>query len=196
MIVAKLTDKQRRFCEEYIVDLNATQAAIRAEYSEKTAYSIGQRLLKKVEAQEYIKQLKEERKERTQIEADRVIYELSLIAFSNAADYAAVVEKELTIEGPEGEPIKVLDDDGNPVTYRTVEPVLTKDLTADQKRALSVIKKGRDGFEVRPYDKVRALELLGKHIGLFEDKVKVNGEISNPMSGLTTEDLKKLIEDG
>ena len=196
MIVAKLTDKQRRFCEEYIVDLNATQAAIRAEYSEKTAYSMGQRLLKKVEAQEYIKQLKEERVARTQIEADRVIYELSLIAFSNAADYAAVVEKELTIEGPEGEPIKVLDDDGNPVTYRTVEPVLTKDLTADQKRALAVIKKGRDGFEVRPYDKVRALELLGKHIGLFEDKVKVNGEINNPMSGLTTEDLKKLIEDG
>ena len=194
--MAKLTDKQRRFCEEYIVDLNATQAAIRAEYSEKTAYSMGQRLLKKVEAQEYIKQLKEERVARTQIEADRVIYELSLIAFSNAADYAAVVEKELTIEGPEGEPIKVLDDDGNPVTYRTVEPVLTKDLTADQKRALAVIKKGRDGFEVRPYDKVRALELLGKHIGLFEDKVKVNGEINNPMSGLTTEDLKKLIEDG
>lgn len=196
MIVAKLTDKQRRFCEEYIVDLNATQAAIRAEYSEKTAYSMGQRLLKKVEAQEYIKQLKEERKERTQIEADRVIYELSLIAFSNAADYAAVVEKELTIEGPEGEPIKVLDDDGNPVTYRTVEPVLTKDLTADQKRALAVIKKGRDGFEVRPYDKVRALELLGKHIGLFEEKVNVNGTINNPMEGLTTEDLKKLIEDG
>ena len=196
MIVAKLTDKQRRFCEEYIVDLNATQAAIRAEYSEKTAYSMGQRLLKKVEAREYIKQLKEERKERTQIEADRVIYELSLIAFSNAADYAAVVEKELTIEGPEGEPIKVLDDDGNPVTYRTVEPVLTKDLTADQKRALAVIKKGRDGFEVRPYDKVRALELLGKHIGLFEEKVNVNGTINNPMEGLTTEDLKKLIEDG
>lgn len=195
MIVAKLTDKQRRFCEEYIVDLNATQAAIRAEYSEKTAYSMGQRLLKKVEAQEYIKQLKEERAARTQIEADRVIYELSLIAFSNAADYAAVVEREMTVE-VDGHHIKLLDDDGNPIMYRTVEPVLTKDLTAEQKRALAVIKKGRDGFEVRPYDKVRALELLGKHIGLFEEKVNVNGTINNPMEGLTTEDLKKLIEDG
>ena len=195
MIVAKLTDKQRRFCEEYIVDLNATQAAIRAEYSEKTAYSMGQRLLKKVEAQEYIKQLKEERAARTQIEADRVIYELSLIAFSNAADYAAVVEREMTVE-VDGHHIKLLDDDGNPIMYRTVEPVLTKDLTADQKRALAVIKKGRDGFEVRPYDKVRALELLGKHIGLFEEKVKVNGEINNPLADLTTEELKKLIEDG
>lgn len=195
MIVAKLTDKQRRFCEEYIVDLNATQAAIRAEYSEKTAYSMGQRLLKKVEAQEYIKQLKEERAARTQIEADRVIYELSLIAFSNAADYAAVVDEETYVE-VDGNWIKLLDDDGNPVMKRTVKPVLTKDLTAEQKRALAVIKKGRDGFEVKPYDKVRALELLGKHIGLFEEKVNVNGTINNPMEGLTTEDLKKLIEDG
>lgn len=193
--MAKLTDKQRRFCEEYIVDLNATQAAIRAEYSEKTAYSMGQRLLKKVEAQEYIKQLKEERAARTQIEADRVIYELSLIAFSNAADYAAVVDEETYVE-VDGNWIKLLDDDGNPVMRRTVKPVLTKDLTAEQKRALAVIKKGRDGFEVRPYDKVRALELLGKHIGLFEEKVNVNGTINNPMEGLTTEDLKKLIEDG
>jgi phage terminase small subunit len=195
MIVAKLTDKQRRFCEEYIVDLNATQAAIRAEYSEKTAYSMGQRLLKKVEAQEYIKQLKEERSARTQIEADRVIYELSLIAFSNAADYAAVVDEETYVE-VDGNWIKLLDEDGNPVMRRTVKPVLTKDLTAEQKRALAVIKKGRDGFEVKPYDKVRALELLGKHIGLFEEKVNVNGTINNPMEGLTTEDLKKLIEDG
>ena len=193
--MAKLTDKQRRFCEEYIVDLNATQAAIRAEYSEKTAYSMGQRLLKKVEAQEYIKQLKEERAARTQIEADRVIYELSLIAFSNAADYAAVVDEETYVE-VDGNWIKLLDDDGNPVMKRTVKPVLTKDLTAEQKRALAVIKKGRDGFEVKPYDKVRALELLGKHIGLFEEKVNVNGTINNPMEGLTTEDLKKLIEDG
>ena len=195
MIVAKLTDKQRRFCEEYIVDLNATQAAIRAEYSEKTAYSMGQRLLKKVEAQEYIKQLKEERAARTQIEADRVIYELSLIAFSNAADYAAVVDEETYVE-VDGNWIKLLDEDGNPVMKRTVKPMLTKDLTAEQKRALAVIKKGRDGFEVKPYDKVRALELLGKHIGLFEEKVNVNGTINNPMEGLTTEDLKKLIEDG
>ena len=50
----KLTDKQKRFCEEYLIDLNATQAATRAGYSAKTAYSMGQRMLKKVEVQEYI----------------------------------------------------------------------------------------------------------------------------------------------
>lgn len=55
-----MTEKQKRFCEEYLIDLNATQAALRAGYSEKTAYSIGNENLKKPEIQEYIqKRLKE-----------------------------------------------------------------------------------------------------------------------------------------
>ena len=52
--MAKLTPKQKRFCEEYLIDLNATQGALRAGYSPKTAYSIGQRMLKNVEVQNYI----------------------------------------------------------------------------------------------------------------------------------------------
>lgn len=54
MIVAKLTVKQQRFCDEYLIDLNATQAAIRSGYSEKTAYSQGQRMLKNVEVKAYL----------------------------------------------------------------------------------------------------------------------------------------------
>ena len=72
----ELTDKQKRFVEEYLVDLNATQAAIRAGYSEQTAYSIGQRLLKKVEVQEAIQQAQNKRSERTQITQDEVIRRL------------------------------------------------------------------------------------------------------------------------
>ena len=52
--MAKMTAKQKRFCDEYLTDLNATQAAIRSGYSEKTAYSIGNENLKKPEIQEYI----------------------------------------------------------------------------------------------------------------------------------------------
>lgn len=193
--MAKLTEKQQRFCEEYLIDLNATQAAIRAGYKEKTAYSMGQRLLKNVEIQNQLQKRKLERVERTEITQDMVLYELANIAFSNAADYAAVVEKDLMVEH-DGEEYPVYDHDGNPVKYRTVEPVLTADLTENQKRALAVIKKGRDGFEVKPYDKIRALELLGKHLGMFTDKVEVSGEVNNPMAELTTEELKKLIEDG
>lgn len=194
--MAKLTAKQQRFADEYLVDLNGKQAAIRAGYSEKTAEAQASRLLSNVKVQHYIQKRKQDRVERTEITQDMVLYELASIAFSNAADYASVVEKEATLRTDEGDEIPLYDKDGNPVMYRTVEPVLTADLTERQKRALSVIKKGRDGFEIKPYDKLRALELLGKHIGMFQDKVELTGEVNNPMAGLTTEELKKLIGDG
>lgn len=167
-----MTPKQQRFCDEYLIDLNATQAAIRAGYSEKTAYSAGQRLLKNVEAQAYIEARKQERAERTEITQDMVLKELAIIAFSNAADYARVIEKDAVTE-VDGMMVRLYDADGNPMKYRTVEPILTEELTEEQKKALSVIKKGRDGFEVKPYDKVRALELLGKHLGMWTEKVEV-----------------------
>jgi len=197
MIVAekKLTAKQQRFCDEYLIDLNATQAAIRAGYSKKTANEQGARLLANVSVQKYLQKRKTDRIERTEITQDMVLLELANIAFSNAADYAAVVEKNAMAE-VDGNMIPLFDENGDPVKYRTVEPVLTADLTESQKRALSVIKKGRDGFEIKPYDKIRALELLGKHLGMFTEQVKVTGDVNNPMAGLTTEELKKLIYDG
>ena len=198
MIVAekKLTAKQQRFCDEYLIDLNATQAAIRAGYSHKTACEQGARLLANVKVQKYLQKRKTDRIERTEITQDMVLLELANIAFSNAADYAAVVEKDATIQCENGAIMPLYDEEGNPVKYRTVEPVLTADLTESQKRALSVIKKGRDGFEIKPYDKIRALELLGKHLGMFTEQVKLTGNVNNPMEGLTTEELKKLIYDG
>ena len=71
-----LNNKQKIFCEEYIVDLNATQAAIRAGYSAKTAYSLGQQLLKKLECQIYVQELMDKRSERTEITADNILREL------------------------------------------------------------------------------------------------------------------------
>lgn len=168
-----LTDKQKRFCEEYLIDLNATQAAIRAGYSSKTAEQTASRLLRNVKVQEYIAKRQKELSRSTEITQERVIKELALIAFSNNADYAHVVEKKLQVEAG-GTLVDVLDKDGNPVMYRTVEPVLTEELTEEQKRALAVIKKGRDGLEVKSCDKVKALELLGKHLGIFTDKIEAN----------------------
>ena len=190
-----LTAKQQRFCDEYLIDLNATQAAIRAGYSEKRASEQAYQLLQKTTVQKYIEKRKTARMERTEITQDMVLKELANIAFSNAADYAAVVEKDAMTE-IDGQMFPVLDQDGNPVKYKTVEPVPTETLTEEQKRALAVIKKGRDGFEVKPYDKIRALELLGKHLGMWTEKVEVSGEVNNPMAGLTTDELKKLIYDG
>lgn len=101
----KLSDKQQRFCMEYLVDLNATQAAIRSGYSEKTARQIGTENLSKPAIQERIKALQADRSQRTQITSDDVISRLRNIA---------------------------------------------------------------DLWETNPSSAVRALELLGKHLGIFE----------------------------
>lgn len=78
----KLTEKQKRFCEEYIADLNATKAARRAGYSERTAYSQGQRLLKKVEIQSYIAELRGIQSEKSSVTAEKVVAELASMAFA------------------------------------------------------------------------------------------------------------------
>jgi phage terminase small subunit len=191
--MAKLTAKQQRFCDEYLIDLNATQAAIRAGYSKKTANEQGARLLVNVSIQKKIFELQKEREKRTEITQDSVLRELALIAFAKASDYARVVEKDAMVE-VDGNMVPVLDEDGNQVKYRTVEPILTDELTEDQKKAIAVIKKGRDGFEIKPYSKIQALELLGKHLGMFTEKVEVKNTTPNAFEGLTTEELKKLID--
>ena len=83
-----LTEKQKRFAQEYLVDLNATQAAIRAGYSEKTAYSHGQRLLKNVEIQKSIQKAMQQRSQRTGFSQDMVLEKLGQIAFSEEDDVA------------------------------------------------------------------------------------------------------------
>lgn len=88
MAKRELNDKQMAFCQEYIVDLNATQAAIRAGYSKKTARAIANKLLTKVDIQAVIEKLKAKREKRTQISADYVLLELNRV-------------KELAINGDE-----------------------------------------------------------------------------------------------
>lgn len=162
-----LNERQKRFVAEYLIDLNATAAAKRAEYSERTAYSMGQRLLKNVEIQAAIQKAIEDRARRTEITQDKVLNELAAIAFSNGSDFARVVVREV----PEDcwDPV-----DGRyrpvPKLVQMVQLANTDDLSADQRAAISHIKGGKFGIEVGSYDKVRALELLGKHLGMFESK--------------------------
>ena len=76
--------------------------------------------------------------------------------------------------------------------YQAVEIEETEELTKRQIKAISGIKQGKNGIELTTYDKVKALELLGKHLGIFKDKVEVSGNINNPFEGLTTEQLLRL----
>ena len=192
-----LTDKQKIFCDEYLIDLNATRAykvAYNRVKNDETAMVNGSKLLRNTKVAEYINKRMQDRVKRTEITQDSVLRELALIAFAKASDYAKVVEKDAMIE-VDGNMVPVLDENGNQVRYRTVEPILTDDLTENQKKAIAVIKKGRDGFEIKPYSKIQALELLGKHLGMFTEKVEVKNTTPNAFEGLTTEELKKLIDD-
>lgn len=165
----KLTPKQKAFADEYLIDLNATQAAIRAGYSEKTAKEIGCENLTKPNIAEYIAERQAEREKRTEITQDKVLREIAIIAFAKATDFAKVVEKRATLT-VEGEQIPLYDADGNPLMYRDIELVLTEELTEEQQKAIAVIKRGRDGLEVRPYDKLKALDMLGRHLGMWDKK--------------------------
>lgn len=144
--VAKLTDKQKRFVDEYLVDLNATAAAKRAGYSEKTAYSMGQRLLKKVEIQAAIQKRQAKLRGKLEITQERVLEELAAIAFANGTDFATITHNGLVRLTP------------------------TSELPDEKRKAIASIKEGQYGTEVKVHDKVKALELLAKHLGMFDSK--------------------------
>ncbi len=166
-----LTKKQKQFIEEYLVDLNATQAAIRAGYSTDTAGSIGNENLKKPEIRTRIERAMAERSKRTGVNANRVIEELAKIAFINAAD----------VINPETATIK---EDASPEDTAAIQSVKVKTF-------------GEDGLEreIKMADKIKALELLGKHLGMFKDKIEVSGTLETEKTKLD-DLLKQMRGDG
>ena len=190
----KLTEKQKIFVNEYLVDLNATRAykvAYPNVKKDDTAAVNGNRLLRNAKVKEYLDERMKEREKRTEITQDKVLEELAAIAFSNGSKYAKVIEE--TVYDENGEVL--LDSDGNIVKQKVVDLVLTDELSETDKKAITSIKRGRNGIEISTCDKVRALELLGKHLGMFKEKVEVSGNINNPYEELTTEQLLKLASD-
>ncbi len=157
-----MTEKQKRFCDEYIIDLNATQAAIRAGYSPHTAKDIASQNLAKLNILAEINKKLAERSKRTGVNQDRVVRELAKIAFVNAAD--------------------VIDD-----RDATVKPTATDDDRACIQSVKVKIMDGDKGSveerEIKLADKVRALELLGKHLGMFKDKLDVTANVPVIISG-------------
>lgn len=168
-----MTNKQKIFVEEYLIDLNATRA-YKAVYknvkSDDVAAQAGSRLLRNVKVEEYLNQRMKAREKRTKITQDKVLNELAQIAFANGSDFAKVVEKPLLDNA--GQPIT--DPSTNePIYYKTVELELTDKIPEEKKKAIAGIKMGKNGIEVSTCDKVRALELLGRHLGMFKDKVEL-----------------------
>lgn len=168
-----LTPQQERFVSEYLIDLNATQAATRAGYSAKTAYSQGQRLLKDVEVAKAIETGQAALAKRNEVTQDDVLNELRKMAFSD-------IRK---VYGPDGKllPIPELSDD------------MAGAITAVDAEVERTGTGSHELGEVRKYrvaDKLGPLKLYGQHLGLFGKRLTVDGKLT--VETLDTAALDKL----
>ena len=145
-----LTAKQERFCNEYLIDLNGKQAAIRAGFSAKTAMEQASRLLSNVKVSERIQELQQKRQKRTDITADKVIIELAKIAFFDIR--------------------KIFDDNGNLISPHDLEDEVACAIASIKTRIEKSGPDKEDWAEIKEYranDKLRALEMLARHFGIF-----------------------------
>ncbi|MCY7486032.1 terminase small subunit [Paenibacillus alvei] len=162
-----LTAKQKRFADEYLIDLNATQAAIRTGYSSKTATEQGARLLANVKVRAYIDERMAEHSKRTGVNQERIIRELARIAFVD--------------------PTELVDMDDASVKDSTTE---------DDRAAIASVKvkrsSSKDGYsverEVRFADKIKALELLGKRYRMWTEKVDVTHKLPTFVESVPADD--------
>ena len=151
----KLTPKQRLFVQEYLIDLNATQASIRAGYSIKNAEFQAHCLLKNPKVKQAIELAMYEREQRTKVTQDRVIEELAKIAFINPTDVVNSYDASLH-NGAARE-------DTAAISSIRVRRIPSKDGMGIER-------------EIKLNDKIRALDLLGKHLGLFNDKLNITAD--------------------
>lgn len=140
--MSKLTAKQKRFCEEYVVDWNSTRAAIAAGYSKKTAYSIGNENLKKPEIKKYIDDIKDDLERMCNISAIQIVNELKKIAFSDAT---GLRDGWMSLKD-----FKLLTDDQKSC-IQEITSIKTKD--------------GKEHVKIKTYSKDKAIEILNKMLG-------------------------------
>lgn len=162
-----ISEKAKKFAEEYLKDLNATQAAIRAGYAADSAGVTGSKLLKSAKVKSIVDAGMQERSERTAITADRVLQELWRIATSDLA--------------------KAFDEAGSLLPVHKMPPEARAALAAietdelfegqGEERQLSGLSR-----KVKHWDKVKALELVGKHLGMWKDKVELSGKDGQVLS--------------
>jgi len=161
-----LNERQKLFIKEYLIDQNATKAAERAGYSDKTAYSQGHDLLKKPEIYDAIQVHLNKVHDKLDITIERIAEEFEKVGFSNMADF---IDWEKTVTKGELE-----------LSFKDL-----KELTSAQKACIaeiSVVKTltGQKTFKIKLHDKNKALEALGRHKAMFTDKIegKITGDIA------------------
>jgi phage terminase small subunit len=181
------TDRRKLFVKEYLVDLNATQAAIRAGYSEKTAKQQAKNLMNMDAIQDAIQKEMHKREQRTDITADKVLNELAKLGFSEVTDFLQVTTERILVDRvPEtDEPISEIR-----------QLVLLKDtdqIPPEKLAAISEIKQAKDGsISFKLHDKKGALDSIGKHLGMFVDKAQI--KVTHDFEDMTDEELAQAIQ--
>jgi len=158
----KLTARQQRFVEEYLVDLNAAQAAKRAGYSEKNMWVIGYENLRKPAIADAIQDALRERSERTRVTQDRVLLELARIAFADIANFLRYNHGKVTL-------------------------VPFDKLSADDRAVISQVTEvahpdGSSSVQLRFHKKLDALNAIAKHLGMFVERKIITGASGGPIT--------------
>jgi phage terminase small subunit len=164
--MADLTRKQARFVAEYLIDLNATQAAIRAGYSKKTANEQGARLLAKVSIRAAVDAEQAARAERAGITRNRVLNETALLAFSDLTHYTVDDQGDVTLA--RGAPVGAM---------RALQSIKRRITTRGSGKTREVTRE----VEIRLWNKPDPLKLAGQHVDLFKDKVEHSGPDGQPI---------------
>ncbi len=179
-----LTARQQRFVDEYLIDLNATQAAIRAGYSKKTAGATGNENLTKPEIAEAVAAAQKERAERVRIDADDVLRRW--IEIANADPNELIQYRrgccpdcwgDVTEEGRDREPNPLCIKCGGEGHGR-VYVADTRKLKGAAKRLYAGVQLGKDGIKVNMRDQDAAVANIARHLGMFSDKLELSGGIN------------------
>ena len=186
--MAGLTGKQAAFVREYLIDLNATQAALRAGYSEKTSHVIGHENLNKPEIAEAIQKAMDRRAERTEITQDMVLREFAKLGFSD-------IRKAVKW----GHEIGYDEKTGEPVIATGIALTNCADLDEATAAAIAEVSQTKDGLKIKLHDKKAALDSIGRHLGMFRDKVehtgKDGGAIKHEIKETATEKFAAILND-
>ena len=180
-----LKGKQLLFVKEYLIDLNATQAALRAGYSKKTAFRIGAENLQKPAIQEAIQEAIADREKRTDITADKVLrrwWEIANVDVNDLVEYRRAPCPDCWAGAEEDPPPEINQHcprcHGEGKGHVHIHD--SRKLRGAARIAYNGAQVGKDGVKVLILDRDKALEMVARHLGMFKEKLELSG-------GITTE---------
>lgn len=183
-----LSNNQKLFCQKYLeLGMNGTRAYLEVYKScnkEETASVNASRLLRNAKVQEYIQELQAKVEDKAIVSIEDIVKELTAIAFTDRTKISKMVTKVKQIEE-------------TTLVYKAVDFSDTDTLDDETKKVIAGYKQTQSGLAVETYDKMKALELLGKYLGMFkENDTNVNVMIPTQYANLTEEELRNLANGG